>query len=58
MLLFNHSRQSAPSFVGWLSGREAIYIESLTEEQIGNDCVAVLKKFLKKDIPSPKRVIR
>ncbi|XP_064599632.1 peroxisomal N(1)-acetyl-spermine/spermidine oxidase-like isoform X2 [Liolophura sinensis] len=44
--------------IGWLSGREAMYIESLTEEQIGNDCVAVLKKFLKKDIPKPKRVIR
>ncbi|KAK7109291.1 spermine oxidase-like isoform X2 [Littorina saxatilis] len=44
--------------VGWLSGKEALFMESLTEEQIGEDCVEVLKKMLKKDIPPPVRVIR
>lgn len=44
--------------VGWLSGKEAVYMESLTEEQIGEDCVKVLKKVLKKDIPSPIKIIR
>nr|KAG5705245.1 hypothetical protein BaRGS_011271 [Batillaria attramentaria] len=44
--------------VGWLSGKEALYMESLTEEQIAEDCVKVLKKVLKKDIPAPLRIIR
>ncbi|XP_021378631.1 spermine oxidase-like [Mizuhopecten yessoensis] len=45
--------------VGWLSGKEALYMESLTEEQVGQDIVSFLKKFLKKkDIPQPKKVIR
>jgi len=43
---------------GWLCGKEALYMESLSEEQIANDCCNVLKKFLKKDIPLPTRVIR
>ncbi|XP_067656296.1 spermine oxidase-like isoform X1 [Haliotis asinina] len=45
--------------MGWLSGKEALFMESLTEEEIGEDCVNVLKKFLRKDdIPPPKRVLR
>jgi hypothetical protein len=45
--------------IGWLSGKEALYMESLTEEQIGQDIVEALKKFLnKKDIPQPRKIIR
>lgn len=33
-------------------------MESLTEEQIAADCVGILKKMLKHDIPAPIRVIR
>jgi hypothetical protein len=34
-------------------------MESLTEEQIGQDIVEALKKFLnKKDIPQPRKIIR
>ncbi|XP_076461064.1 spermine oxidase-like [Babylonia areolata] len=44
--------------VGWLSGKEALFMESLTEEQIGEDCIMVLKRILKKDIPAPVRVLR
>lgn len=45
--------------VGWLSGKEALYMESLTEDQIAEDLVEVLKKFLQKDhIPSPSKIIR
>ncbi|KAL4231475.1 hypothetical protein ACF0H5_009052 [Mactra antiquata] len=43
---------------GWLCGKEAIYMESLSEEQIAEDCRNVLQKFLKKDIPLPSKVIR
>ncbi|XP_050397042.1 spermine oxidase [Patella vulgata] len=45
--------------VGWLSGKEALYMESLTEDQIAEDCRDLLRKFLNRnDIPLPKRVIR
>lgn len=45
--------------LGWLCGTCALYMESLTEEQVGRDCVKVLSKFLKKpNIPMPKKVIR
>ncbi|KAL8572691.1 hypothetical protein ACOMHN_049820 [Nucella lapillus] len=44
--------------VGWLSGKEALFMESLTEEQIGEDCIKALKNILKKDIPAPIRVLR
>ncbi|ESO98426.1 hypothetical protein LOTGIDRAFT_114635 [Lottia gigantea] len=45
--------------VGWLSGKEALFMESLTEEQIAEDSRDTLRKFLKNnDIPLPKRVIR
>lgn len=44
---------------GWLSGKEALFMESLTEEEVAEDMVGILKKFLKKKyIPKPKRVIR
>lgn len=44
---------------GWLSGTEALYMESLTEDQIAEDLVEVLKKFLQKDhIPSPSKIVR
>ena len=45
--------------VGWLSGKEALYMESLNEDQIAEDLVEVLKKFLQKDhIPAPSKIIR
>ncbi|KAK3582765.1 hypothetical protein CHS0354_015292 [Potamilus streckersoni] len=45
--------------IGWVCGKEALYMESLSEEEIGEDCVNILRKFLKKpDISAPKKVIR
>ena len=43
---------------GWLCGKEALYMESMSEEQIAADCQNLLKKFLKKDIPKPNKVLR
>lgn len=43
---------------GWVCGKEAMFMESLSEEQIAEDCQGVLKKFLKKDVPKPSKVIR
>lgn len=44
--------------LGWLCGKEALYMESMSEEQIAADCQNILKKFLKKDIPKPNKVLR
>lgn len=38
-------------WVGWLSGREAEYMEKLDVEEVGRKCVEVLKKFLKNSMP-------
>ncbi|XP_014778480.1 spermine oxidase [Octopus bimaculoides] len=44
--------------LGWLCGSSALYMESLTEEQVAKDCAKVLGKFLQNpNIPLPK-VIR
>ncbi|GAB1603984.1 spermine oxidase-like [Argonauta hians] len=41
--------------LGWLCGSNALYMESLTEEQVGKDCAKVLSKFLQnQNIPLPK----
>ena len=46
-------------FSGWLSGKEAKYSETLSDEEIGATCVKVLENFLKrKDLPKIKRVMR
>ncbi|XP_064630026.1 spermine oxidase-like [Lineus longissimus] len=45
--------------VGWLTGKEAMHMETLSEEVVGETCVKVLKKFLRRsDIPLPKKVIK
>ncbi|XP_074641836.1 spermine oxidase-like isoform X2 [Tubulanus polymorphus] len=45
--------------VGWLSGKEAMYMESLSEEEVGRACVEALRKFLKRsDIPLPVKVTK
>lgn len=59
--LLNESfdNESSLYVAGWLSGKEALYMESLTEDQIAEDLVEVLKKFLQKDhIPSPSKIVR
>lgn len=45
--------------LGWLCGNCALYMESLSEEEVARDCVEVLSKFLRKsNIPLPKKIIR
>ncbi|XP_063973542.1 spermine oxidase-like [Diachasmimorpha longicaudata] len=45
--------------VGWVGGRGAELIENLTEEEVGNDCIDLLKVFLKREtLPAPKRCKR
>jgi spermine oxidase len=46
--------------MGWLSGDEAVYMESLTDEQVGAKCVSAITGFLSKSRPVPnlKKVTR
>lgn len=47
--------------MGWLSGREAEYMEKLSDEEVGKRCVEVLTAFLRKTIrkmPNLKKVTR
>lgn len=44
--------------IGWLCGREAEYMETLSEDEIGRQCIDVLKAMLKKDsLPPLRRVV-
>ena len=48
------------SVSGWLCGHEAEYMETLSEEQIGKQCVNAIRQFTKRawpNIPKLKRVI-
>lgn len=47
--------------IGWISGREAEYMETLTDEEVGRKCVESLKVFLSKTMkafPNLKKVTR
>lgn len=45
--------------LGWVGGRGAYIVEKLTENEIANDCLEALRKFLKRDnIPNPLRCKR
>lgn len=47
--------------LGWLSGREAEYMEKLTEEEVGKKCYDALTAFLHKTVkkmPNLKKVTR
>eukprot|EP00057_Strongylocentrotus_purpuratus_P035156 XP_797923.3 PREDICTED: peroxisomal N(1)-acetyl-spermine/spermidine oxidase [Strongylocentrotus purpuratus] len=44
--------------VGWTYGRGADYMETLTDEEIGQRCTAILRKFLNDpSIPEPEKVL-
>ncbi|GFQ64744.1 hypothetical protein TNCT_196611 [Trichonephila clavata] len=45
--------------LGWIGGKEAIMMESIDEETVGNVCSDLLRIFLKRpDIPNPNKVLR
>ena len=44
---------------GWIGGHEAEFMETLTDSQVANACVDVLKKFTgNQKIPAPVRIYR
>lgn len=45
--------------LGWVSGKGAHILENLSEQQISEDCVSLLRMFLRRnDIPAAKKCIR
>lgn len=53
-VVFNHKAM----LCGWISGPEAVYMEGLSEMQVGEDCTHLLRYFISKNVPSPKKVYR
>uniref|UniRef100_H3B1U2 Zgc:66484 n=1 Tax=Latimeria chalumnae TaxID=7897 RepID=H3B1U2_LATCH len=43
---------------GWITGREAEYMENLDEKEVGEVCVRLLRDFTGWKVPSPRRVLR
>lgn len=46
------------SLMGWLTGKAAVYVENLPDEEVISKCLFTLEKFLKKSLPKPKKLIR
>lgn len=44
--------------IGWLSGREAEYMETLAEKEVGESCVDMLQKFLRHSITKMPRLLK
>ncbi|XP_054717493.1 spermine oxidase-like, partial [Uloborus diversus] len=56
--IYSFSRYSENVLLAWVSGHEAEFIETLSEEQIANTCTDILRKFLNDPyIPRPCKVV-
>ncbi|XP_077543951.1 uncharacterized protein LOC144156045 isoform X3 [Haemaphysalis longicornis] len=44
--------------VGWIGGKAAEHMESLTDDEVLDACVRVLSKFLAREIPKPVFMVR
>lgn len=57
--IYSFSKVSDTLLLGWISGKEAEYMETLDDKTISDKCTELLKKFLKDPyIPHPKRCVR
>lgn len=56
--IYSFSKISETLLLGWISGKEAEYMETLTHEEVGDKCTEILRKFLNDPfIPKPKTCI-
>lgn len=56
--IYSFSKISETLLLGWLSGKEAEYMETLSHEIVAETCTNILRKFLKDPyVPKPKRCI-
>lgn len=57
--IYSFSKINDTLLLGWISGREAEYMETLDEKTVSDKCTELLKKFLKDPcIPNPKRCVK
>lgn len=56
--IYSFSKINDTLLLGWLSGREAEYMETLSNDVVANVCTDILRKFLKDPyVPKPKQCI-
>lgn len=56
--IYSFSKISETLLLGWVSGKEAEYMETLSHEVVADTCTTILKKFLKDPyVPRPKRCV-
>lgn len=56
--IYSFSKLSETLLLGWVSGREAEHMETLTHEAVGDVCTGILRKFLRDPfVPRPKRCV-
>lgn len=56
--IYSFSKLSETLLLGWVSGREAEHMETLTHEAVGEVCTGILRKFLRDPfVPKPKRCV-
>jgi hypothetical protein len=44
--------------LGWVGAKSAKFVETIPESQVADDCTLVLRKFLNRCIPHPRKVFR
>lgn len=56
--IYSFSKLSETLLLGWVSGREAEHMETLTHDEVGEVCTQILRKFLRDPfVPKPKRCV-
>lgn len=57
--IYSFSKVNDTLILGWISGKEAEYMETLDDKTVSDKCIELLKKFLRDPcIPNPKRCVR
>lgn len=57
--IYSFSKITDTLLLGWISGHEAEYMETLNDKTVSDKCTELLKQFLKDPcIPYPKRCVR
>ncbi|XP_013193705.1 peroxisomal N(1)-acetyl-spermine/spermidine oxidase [Amyelois transitella] len=56
--IYSFSKVSETLLLGWVSGKEAEYMESLSMEEVGSTCTTILRKFLNDPfVPEPQKCV-
>ncbi|XP_052863342.1 spermine oxidase [Anopheles cruzii] len=56
--IYSFSKVSDTLLLGWISGQEAEYMETLSHETVAERCTEILRQFLKDPfVPKPKRCV-